>query len=159
MMTPKKFNFKPLKKKLVDLQDAMENAIINEMDRLNIGVISFIRNGDSAEFNIERVFALESTWDEPIYGEVVALIKANNTLSIIIDDTNIGTKTLTLLEEADLFPQSDLNNKKFRNTIIENAIPIVDTLMPTSTLSDLCGAMMSIQKMIQTPITKRVYID
>lgn len=158
-MAKKKFNFQKFTTKACELQRKMEDSIISEMDRLNIGLISFVKNGDYAEFDVDRAFALVDTWDEPQYCEVIGVMKYENRVCIIANTADLKEKTLNLLEQAELFPQEEIVNIVAEIGDEDEIRLVEETLMPTDTLLEICDSMQGIQQLVEKPITERVNIS
>lgn len=138
-----------------NLQDAMENAILSEMDRLNIGLISFYRNGDYAEFDIDRAFCVIDNWENPYYCEVVAILKCGSRLAIVPNSNDLSKETLDILATAEIFPQGDMEDAIKE----EDVMLIEETFMPTDTLAELCDSMLGITSLVKEPITERVNLS
>lgn len=71
-----------------DITEMLEGRIITMMKKMNLQCVSFALNGDSAEFDIERIYAFtsEDLSDGLLSDEVIAVALKDDKLWILVED-------------------------------------------------------------------------
>ena len=82
---------------------SLEDALVNVMTSLNIGMISFALNGDNSNFDVPRAYAtMEDNSimsDEPYFvREIIAVLVKNGHIYIIPDTDQVTDELLNELE-------------------------------------------------------------
>ena len=85
------------------MTDALEDALVNVMTSLNIGMISFVLNGDNSNFDVPRAYAtmeddIDVTGNEYCVKEIIAVIVKNGHIYIVPDTPNVSNELLDELQ-------------------------------------------------------------
>ena len=102
------------------MTDALEDALVNVMTSLNIGMISFALNGDNSNFDVPRAYAtleddIDVTGNEYCVKEIIAVAVKNGHIYIIPDTPNISDELLDELQEWTHFTPRDVAKLKDLN--------------------------------------------
>lgn len=128
-----------LSAQLIDIRNNIEKAIIEEMKKNGLVMISFVLNGSTSDFDVDRAFAIVEDSCELIANqEIVAVCVVDNNLHILTDDT-IDTSTMNVLDEKIFFYNKNEEDKKIIDELLdkENWLGSLDLFNPTDTLMDL----------------------
>lgn len=85
------------------MTENLEKALVNAMNSLNVGMISFALNGDNSNFDVPRAFAVMEddvyvTGNEYIVKEIIAVLVKNNRIYIVPDTLHVPSNLLDELE-------------------------------------------------------------
>lgn len=96
---------------------SLEEALYNAMTSLNVGMISFVPNGDNSYFDVPRAYATmedNSTMsDEPYFvREIIAVIAKGGRIYIVPDTDQVTDELLNELESWTHFTHQDTTKLK-----------------------------------------------
>lgn len=128
------------KKNAKTITESLEEALYNAMTSLNVGMISFVPNGNNSNFDVPRAYAtMEDNSimsDEPYFvREIIAVIAKGCHIYIVPDTDQVSDELLDELECWTHFTRQDTTKLKdlqwcsIRLTDNYNLLNINDTML------------------------------
>ena len=136
----KEINVKKFQTTLSKLEKEMKENIVEVMIQRGVKAISFVNNGDSSSFDVDKAYATIYLEDEDAVksSEVIVVVVEENELYISTDYSEIN-----LLMEADVYSPTAWENFLEENEIEDihlSLCQVSDTLDPIHTLADLASS-------------------
>ena len=143
---------------------SLEEALCNAMTTLNVGMISFILNGDNSNFDVPRAYAtleddIDTTGNEYCVKEIIAVLVKNGHIYIIPDTDQVTDELLDELQcwthytPRDVAKLKDLDHVAIRATDNYNLINRHDMMV---SLFKSCNEAL---KDINEPLEKTINIS
>lgn len=91
------------KKNAKTITESLEETLYNAMTSLNVGMVSFVLNGDNSNFDVPRAYAtmeddIDATGNEYCVREIIAVLVRNGHIYIIPDTPNVTDELLDELQ-------------------------------------------------------------
>lgn len=142
---------KKLNEKGIALYDEIKKSIMDMMKEKNVSLISFTRNGEHSELDVDRTFACIEVHGAIEQVEVVAVAIMDNNLVILADTPYIMDETLNYLDEHTFFSFNSAIEEIFEE---EEFLDIHDTFTPTDTILQL---VYSVEEMLENTEQEGIY--
>lgn len=129
---------KTFNNKVFELKDSLENTIAIMMKKKNVSLISFTRNGEHSDLDVDPSFAVVNDVDGVAkYEEIFAVAIVNGRLLILTDSLSKTSDTYSILDEHTFF---SLDAPIHEILEIESFVGMDEIFSPLQTLSELVNS-------------------
>lgn len=142
---------KELNEKGIALYDETKKAIMEMMKEENVSLISFTRNGESRDMDVDHSYACVEVNGLIEQNEIIAVAIMDNNLVILVDNPYIMTETYHTLDVHTFYSYNSAVEEIFEE---EEFIDIHETLTPTDTILQL---VYSVEEMLKLTEQEGIY--
>lgn len=91
------------------IKNSLESQLVDIMTHLNIGMISFVQNGDTSNFDVPKIYVTydQENTDSYVTKEVVAVVLRSNSIYVIPDVDFISAELYDELDQHTHFTIRD----------------------------------------------------
>lgn len=142
----------------------IETALVNSMNQLNIGMISFALNGDNSDFDCPRAYLTlpDNSFmsDEPYYTrEIIVVVNTDDKIYVIQNTDEVDGDLLDTLEEFTHFTKEDTEKMmKKLNPLLYGVVENYEVLNHASTMVQLLDCVKDALYPIEEPLTESINV-
>lgn len=152
------------KKNAKTMTESLEEALYNAMTSLNVGMISFVPNGNNSNFDVPRAYATmedNSTMsDEPYFvREIIAVIAKARHIYIVPDTDQVTSELIDELDSWTHFTRHDVAKLKDLEWCSERLTDNYNFLNTNDTMFRVFKSCNEALKTIEEPLERTINIS